>query len=279
MQNLSPNSVSHVPKYSHQTLALSLLLGNCDDGISHGVRGLVEIESSLSISPASMASVIAVGLLPSTWHPTLKAVPRISFTVPSSDLEKDLWRIVRAISIISSSETDLLCLMFFSFLRSLGGSFRARMTRDEAVGTTETAACRFWMVSLTVTRRPFCKLSPSVYWQFIHGSMCARSPSRPWPWQCLRQLSWEKDLEVQSWEPVKTRHQPHHPWHGGGYNKSSQRISKELYSSVEKRRGVAYMTFTSLGSNLGAEPGRRLAEVALEELNAQYSRIVAVFGR
>lgn len=29
------------------------------------------------------------------------------------------------------------------------------MTSDEAEGTTETAACRFWMVSCTVTRRPF----------------------------------------------------------------------------------------------------------------------------
>ena len=29
------------------------------------------------------------------------------------------------------------------------------MTKEEAEGTTETAACRFWMVSWTVTRRPF----------------------------------------------------------------------------------------------------------------------------
>ncbi len=61
----------------------------------------------------------------------------------------------RAISIISSRATDLLCLMFFSFFRSRGGSLSARMIRDEAVGTTDTAACRFWIVSLTVTRRPF----------------------------------------------------------------------------------------------------------------------------
>lgn len=31
----------------------------------------------------------------------------------------------------------------------------ALMTNDEADGTTETAACLFWMVSWTVTRRPF----------------------------------------------------------------------------------------------------------------------------
>jgi hypothetical protein len=67
------------------------------------------------------------------------------------------------------------CLMFFSFLRSRGGSvghsheyimefasnierflpLRALMTREDAEGTTATWACRFWMVSSTVTRRPF----------------------------------------------------------------------------------------------------------------------------
>ena len=83
---------------------------------------------------------MSFGLLPSTWQPTLKAVPRISFTVPSKDLEKDLNRIVRAISMMSSRGTLLLCLMFFSFFRSRGGSFRALMMREEAVGTTETAA-------------------------------------------------------------------------------------------------------------------------------------------
>jgi hypothetical protein len=97
-------------------------------------------ENLLSISPASICSWITFGLLPSTWQPTEKAVPRISLTVPCRVLEKDLKRMVRAISMISSSATDLLCLMFFSFLRSRGGSFRARMTREEAVGTTETAA-------------------------------------------------------------------------------------------------------------------------------------------
>lgn len=60
--------------------------------------------------------------------------------MPARVLEKDLKRMVRAMSMISSSGTDLLCLMFFSFLRSRGGSFRARMTSEEAVGTTETAA-------------------------------------------------------------------------------------------------------------------------------------------
>jgi hypothetical protein len=94
----------------------------------------------LSISPLSISSLISFGLLPSTWQPTLKAVPRISLTVPFSSFASDLNRIVRAMSIISSNVTDLLCLMFFSFFRSRGGSLRALMTRDEAEGTTETAA-------------------------------------------------------------------------------------------------------------------------------------------
>ena len=42
-----------------------------------------------------------------------------------------------------------------TFFRSRGGSLRALMTSAEAEGTTETFACRFCTVSLTVTRRPF----------------------------------------------------------------------------------------------------------------------------
>ena len=109
----------------------------------------------LSMSPDLTSSLMSFGLLPSTWQPTLNAVPRISSTVPLSSLARLLYRMVRAISIISSMGMDLLCLMFFSFFRSLGGSFNALMTRDEAEGTTETAACRFWIVNFTVTRRPF----------------------------------------------------------------------------------------------------------------------------
>jgi hypothetical protein len=117
------------------------------------------VVNSLSMLPALMSSEISFGDLPSTWQPTLKAVPRISSTVPFSSRAADFLasRIVRAMSMISSRGMDLECLMFFSFFRSRGGSLRARMTRDEAEGTTETAACRFWMVSLTVTRRPFCE--------------------------------------------------------------------------------------------------------------------------
>merc|ERR1719290_532356 len=45
--------------------------------------------------------------------------------------------------------------MFFTFLRSLWGSFRALMIMDEAEGTTDTLACLFWIVSWTVIFRPF----------------------------------------------------------------------------------------------------------------------------
>merc|ERR1719378_1653578 len=48
-----------------------------------------------------------------------------------------------------------LCLMFFTFFLSLGGSLRALMMRAAAEGTTLTLACLFWMVSLTVIFRPF----------------------------------------------------------------------------------------------------------------------------
>ena len=37
------------------------------------------------------------------------------------------------------------------------------MTREDAEGTTDTAACRFWMVSLTVTRNPFCRTDMLAY--------------------------------------------------------------------------------------------------------------------
>ena len=96
--------------------------------------------SGISISPDLMSSEIALGLRPSTWQPVLKAVPRISRVVPFRSLAIDLNRIVRAMEMISSRGTLLVCLMFFSFLRSRGGSLRALMTRDEAEGTTETAA-------------------------------------------------------------------------------------------------------------------------------------------
>lgn len=45
--------------------------------------------------------------------------------------------------------------LFLTFLRSLGGSFRALIISDEALGTTDTFACLFWIVNWTVMRSPF----------------------------------------------------------------------------------------------------------------------------
>jgi len=87
-----------------------------------------------------MSSETSLGLRPSTLQPVLKAVPRISLTVPLRSLAIDLNLMVRAMLMISSSGMLLLCLMFFSFLRSRGGSLSALMTSEEAEGTTETAA-------------------------------------------------------------------------------------------------------------------------------------------
>lgn len=141
--------------------------------------------------PSLISSLISFGLLPSTWHPTLKAVPKISSTVPFSSFARDLLAplMVRAMSIISSNGIDLECLMFFSFFRSRGGSLSARMTREDADGTTETAACRFWMVSLIVTRRPFqspvalAMSSPTFFGDRprgpIFGARVAEEPTSP----------------------------------------------------------------------------------------------------
>merc|ERR1719348_1666786 len=63
--------------------------------------------------------------------------------------------ITRAAAMMSSMEMFPLCWMFFTFLRSLGGSFSALITRAAAEGTTEQVACLFWIFSWTVTLRPF----------------------------------------------------------------------------------------------------------------------------
>lgn len=98
-----------------------------------------------SMVPSLTSSLISLGLRPSTWQPTEKQVPRISSTVPRSSFANDLFaaRMVLAISMISSNGIDLECLMFFSFFRSRGGSLSALMTKLDADGTTDTAACRF----------------------------------------------------------------------------------------------------------------------------------------
>lgn len=51
-------------------------------------------------------------------------------------------------------------LLFFCFLRSRGGSFRALITKAAAEGTTEIVAWRFWIFSCTVILRPFQSAVP-----------------------------------------------------------------------------------------------------------------------
>ena len=56
----------------------------------------------------------------------------------------------------ATSWTNLsVYLLCFTFFLSLVGSLSALMISEEADGTTDTLACRFWMVSCTVILRPF----------------------------------------------------------------------------------------------------------------------------
>merc|ERR1711997_475206 len=93
-------------------------------------------------------------------HPVYGAAHRLSSTEhllhrPENSLAIDRGAITRAAAMTSSMEMLPLCWMFFTFLRSLGGSFKALMTRAAAEGTTEQVACLFWIFSCTVTLRPF----------------------------------------------------------------------------------------------------------------------------
>merc|ERR1712066_486788 len=108
-----------------------------------------------SMVPSLMPSMTSWGSIPSTVHPTDWAVPRTSFIVPENSLAMERGAITRAAAMMSSMEMLPLCWMFFTFLRSLGGSFKALMTRAAAEGTTEQVACLFWILSCTVTLRPF----------------------------------------------------------------------------------------------------------------------------
>mmetsp|Transcript_5888 Transcript_5888/g.10613 ORF Transcript_5888/g.10613 Transcript_5888/m.10613 type:complete len:216 (-) Transcript_5888:90-737(-) len=114
--------------------------------------------SGISISPAAMSSLTSLGLRPSTLHPVLKALPRISLTVPFNSRAKDRGRMMRAMLMISSKGMLPVCLMCLTFFLSRGGSFKARMTKEVDEGTSSADACLFLMDSLTVTRRPFQSL-------------------------------------------------------------------------------------------------------------------------
>lgn len=119
---------------------------------------------------------------------------------------------VLAMSMISSRGIDFECLMFFSFFRSRGGSFRALMTREDAEGTTETAACRFWIVSLTVTRRPFYLMST----ESQTGNKFVNAPSRLSLSRYLHRPSSGTDREDRFWERELQRIRPHRQWREGG---------------------------------------------------------------
>ena len=100
-----------------------------------------------------MSSMLSWGWWPSTLQPTDGEVPRISLMVPESSLARDGCRICRAVLTVSSKVMFPLCLMFFCFLLSLGGSSRALMIGAEAEGATPVWACLFWVVSFTVILR------------------------------------------------------------------------------------------------------------------------------
>ena len=61
---------------------------------------------------------------------------------------------MRAMRMMSSIVMLPLCTMFFTFLRSRDGSFRALMISAAADGHTSTFAWRFCTLSFAVTRSP-----------------------------------------------------------------------------------------------------------------------------
>uniref|UniRef100_A0A8D8SRP2 Uncharacterized protein n=1 Tax=Cacopsylla melanoneura TaxID=428564 RepID=A0A8D8SRP2_9HEMI len=102
-----------------------------------------------------MAVMMSRADLPSTVAPTDPHVPRISLTVPTNCLAILLGLIILEMLKISSIATLPLCFTFLTFFLSRGGSFRALMMREAAVGTTLIAACLFWIVKHTVIFSPF----------------------------------------------------------------------------------------------------------------------------
>ena len=139
--------------------------------------------------PSLMPSMTSWGSIPSTVQPTDWAVPRTSFIVPENSLAMDRGAITRAAAMMSSMVMLPLCWMFFTFFRSLGGSFSALMTRAAAEGTTEQVAC------LKVDFQE--KLSETFTSSTCSGSSAGQWPwalsSRRSPWRCRHQSSLETD--------------------------------------------------------------------------------------
>ena len=169
----------YINKHSAHSLLLQRKRNKDYRHNSHQTKYHINL-TGMVIEPSLTSSILSCGCDPSIVHPTDWHVPRISFTVPERYLDMDRGRMVRAMSITWSIVILPLCLtvrekktlsgsttttkrkwlthmhlLFFCFFRSLGGSLRALIMREAALGTTSTLACRFWMVSLTVTFSPF----------------------------------------------------------------------------------------------------------------------------
>lgn len=113
----------------------------------------INVYMGICTSPLSIRVVISCGFFPSTVQPMDVHVPRTSLTqlfrVLASNLEECA---ILAILTISERGRFPLCLMFFTFLRSRGGSFNALMMRVETPGQSSTEAARFTMVIFTTVR-------------------------------------------------------------------------------------------------------------------------------
>jgi hypothetical protein len=84
---------------------------------------------------------------------------------PENSLAMDLGRMILAALMMSSMVTLPLCLMFFTFFRSRGGSFSALITSAAADGTTVT-----------------CTTQNHQFWAFFgnfHGNFSGRSGGGP----------------------------------------------------------------------------------------------------
>lgn len=148
--------------------------------------------------------------------------------------------------------------LFFSFLRSRGGSFRARTTSAAAEGTTETVALRFCTVSLTVTFRPFQSAVP----------LAISSPTflGDWKWSFERKMKQDiPDQEDQSWGQERKLHQPHHQRSG-----ASLREVKPKYSL--KKHTDDSLIRIELGRHIGVTERmlslRSHRKVTLQPINA-----------
>jgi hypothetical protein len=80
-------------------------------------------------------------------------------------------------------------------------------------------------------------------------------PSHQWLWQYLLRPSLGRDREDQSLGRVRRRHRLHHQSRasGCGYQVRNVFVCVDCAIGLRALRSITYMTFTSLGSNFGAE--------------------------